>query len=187
MTEQSSGSITAVRGATEAVNLMVITPWTVAHLDTLRRDIDRGRLTNEQAALAFAKPQTRRILRSLPTAMCSKGPGTLPPFFAAVSGLRRGLPHMALAHLNLALPQTDPAHGLLGDMARVTGIPLALGMSQVIDGIARRPGAHAPDAVIDPARFFADLDRVLERDTSAPLYLIEQEPMPSLRSAFSRA
>lgn len=162
----------------DAINLMVMSTWAMAYLDTLRRDIDSGKLTNEAAAGAFAAPTLRRILRSAPTALHAKGPGTLPPFFAAVSGTRQGRPHMVLAHLNLTGPPQDPAHALLGDMARVTGIPLAIGMAQLIDGTARTPGVHPPEAVIDPTRFFADLDSVLDRPAgSAPVYLVEQEPI----------
>jgi lysine 6-dehydrogenase len=159
----------------EAVNLMVISPQTLAYLDVLRRDIDRGWLTNETAAAQFARPNPLRYIRSLPTALRSKGPGTLPPFFAAVSGPRKGRDHMVLAHLNLAGPTGDATRGLLGDMARVTGIPLAVGMSQIIDGTARRPGVHPPDAVIDPKRFFTDLDRHLGRSADAPLLIVESE------------
>jgi lysine 6-dehydrogenase len=155
----------------EAVNLMVIAPQTLAYLDVLRRDIDRGRLTNETAAAQFARPNPLRYIRSLPTALRCKGPGTLPPFFAAVSGPRKGRDHRVLAHLNLA----GPAGGLFGDMARATGIPLAVGMSQIIDGTARRPGVHPPDAVIDPKRFFTDLDRHLGRSADAPLLIVESE------------
>ncbi|UNB50537.1 saccharopine dehydrogenase family protein [Mycolicibacterium sp. YH-1] len=157
----------------EAVNLMVIAPQTLAYLDVLRRDIDRGRLTNETAAAQFATPNPLRVIRSLPTALRCKGPGTLPPFFAAVSGPSKGHEHMVLAHLNLA----GPTGGLFGDMARATGIPLAVGMSQIIDGTARRPGVHPPDAVIDPKRFFTDLDRHLGRSADTPLLIVESEPV----------
>ncbi|MGW4122430.1 saccharopine dehydrogenase family protein [Nocardia sp. NPDC004711] len=161
----------------DAINLMVMSTWTMAYLDTLRRDIDRGKLTNEAAVAALADPNLLRIIRSAPTALRAKGPDTLPPFFAAVSGIKQGRPHMVLAHLNLAGSPEDPARALLGDMARVTGIPLAIGMSQVIDGSARRPGVHAPEAVIDPERFFEVLDVVLGRKAGTPVYLVEQEPI----------
>ncbi|MGY2024396.1 saccharopine dehydrogenase family protein [Nocardia gipuzkoensis] len=162
----------------DAINLMVMSTWAMAYLDTLRRDIDSGKLTNEAAARAFADPNLLRILRSAPTALRAKGPGTLPSFFAAVSGTKQGRPHMVLAHLNLGGPPKDPAHTLLGDMARVTGIPLAIGMAQVVDGSARRPGVHPPEAVIDPQRFFEVLDVVLgPRAGSVPVYLVEQEPI----------
>ncbi|MFC9964522.1 MULTISPECIES: saccharopine dehydrogenase family protein [Nocardia] len=158
-----------------AVNLMIIKPWTVAYLDTLRRDIDSGKLTNETAAMEMAQPNAFRGLRAIPTALRTKGPGTLPPFFAAATGTKQGRDHRVLAHLDLTGPSTDPVRSLLGDMARATGIPLALGMSQVIDGTARTPGVQAPEAVIDPHRFFDDLNSVLGRDAGSPIYLVEQE------------
>jgi lysine 6-dehydrogenase len=161
----------------DAVNLMVITPQTLAYLDVLRRDIDGGRLANETAAAQFAKPNLLRYLRSLPTALRSKGPGTLPPFFAAVAGSSEGRDCMVLAYLNLTGPAGDPARALFGDMARATGIPLAVGMSQIIDGIARRPGVHPPEAVIDAQRFFADLDYQLGRSGGVPLVIVEREPI----------
>ncbi|MFD6357413.1 saccharopine dehydrogenase family protein [Nocardia tengchongensis] len=161
----------------DAINLMVMNTWTMAYLDTLRRDIDRGKLTNEAAVAALADPSLLRIIRSAPTALRTKGPETLPPFFAAVSGIKQGRPHRVLAHLNLAGSPEDPVRALLGDMARATGIPLAIGMSQVIDGSARRLGVHPPEAVIDPERFFESLDVVLGRKAGTPVYLVEQEPI----------
>ncbi|WP_067532685.1 saccharopine dehydrogenase family protein [Nocardia crassostreae] len=159
----------------DAVNLMVLRRGTLAYLDTLRRDIDSGRLTNETAAAQLAPPTLLRTLRSIPTALRTKGPGNLPPFFALVAGVRHGRDLTVLAHPNLTGPSTDPIHGIFTDMARATGIPLALGMYQILDGSARTPGVHAPDEVIDPARFFADLGRTLGRDPGTPIYLVEQE------------
>ncbi|MFN6549174.1 saccharopine dehydrogenase family protein [Mycolicibacterium septicum] len=155
----------------ESANLMVISPSALAYLDVLRRGIDGGRLTNETAARRIAKPDLPGIIRSLPRALTNRGPGTLPPFFAAAFGDRRGRDTTVLAHLN-------PAAGidaLLTDMARATGIPLALGMSQIADGTARRAGVHPPDAVIDSDRFFADLDRELGRTGSPPLIVVDHE------------
>ncbi len=154
----------------EAVNLMVIRPRTLAYLDVLRRDTDRRRLTHETAALQFAKPNLLRYLRSVPLSRRSKGPGTLPPFFAAVSGTRAGQDCTVLAHLDLS----GSAAGLFGDMARATGIPLAVGIAQIVDGIARRPGVHPPDAVIDTSRFFADLGRRLDQPSGRPLVIVER-------------
>ncbi|MVU77748.1 hypothetical protein GPX89_10900 [Nocardia sp. ET3-3] len=102
-------------------------------------------------------------------------PGTLPPFFAALSGVRARRECRVLAHLNRSVIDGGPAGTLFGDMARATGIPLALGMSQVIDGTARRAGVHPPEAVIDPRRFFADLGRELG-SVGSPVVL-EREPM----------
>ncbi|MBX8687140.1 saccharopine dehydrogenase [Mycobacterium sp. 20091114027_K0903767] len=155
----------------ESANLMVISPSALAYLDVLRRGIDGGRLTNEAAARRIAKPDLPGIIRSLPRALTNKGPGTLPPFFAVAFGDRSGRDSAVLAHLN-------PAAGLdvlVTDMARATGIPLALGMSQIVDGTARRAGVHPPDAVIDRDRFFADLDRELGRTGSPPLIVVDHE------------
>lgn len=159
----------------DAANLMVVTPWTLAYLEMLRRDIDAGVLTNETAAEQLSRPSLGRIARSLPTAVRSKGPGNLPPFFAALSGVRANRRCRVLAHLNRSVIEGGPAGTLFGDMARATGIPLALGMSQVIDGSARRPGVHPPEAVIDPRRFFADLGRELG-SVGSPVVL-EREPV----------
>lgn len=155
----------------EAVNLMVVRPQTLAYLDVLRRDTDRRRLTHETAALQFAKPNLLRYLRSVPSSLRREGPGTLPPFFAAVSGTRAGREHVVLAHLDLS----GSAAGLFGDMARATGIPLALGLAQIVDGTARRPGVHPPDAVIDAPRFFADLARRLDQPAGRPLVVVERD------------
>lgn len=155
----------------ESANLMVVTPSAVAFLDVLRRDIDSGRLTNEAAARRIAKPHLPTVIRSLPRAVLNKGPGTLPPFFAVAYGDRQGREVAVLAHLS----GEAGIGALLTDMARATGIPLALGMSQVVDGTARRAGVHPPDAVMSSERFFADLDRELGRTGSPPLIVMEQE------------
>lgn len=162
----------------DALNLMVIKPWTVAYLDTLRRDMDAGRLSREEAAEAFAVPKFRRVLRSAYVALRLRGPGTLPPFFAAVTGERHENRYTVLARLNLEGSQSHPIRTALRDMARITGVPLALGMAQVIDGSGRRPGVHPPEAVIEPARFFADLAVALGCDSGVSPYLVEQQPLP---------
>lgn len=158
----------------EAVNLMVIRRPTLAYLDVLRRDIDRRRLTHETAAAQFAKPNLLRYLRSVPLSWRLKGSGTLPPFFAAVSGTRSGRDHMVLAQLDLSGAGTT---GLFGDMARATGIPLAVGISQIVDGAARRPGVHPPDAVVDAPRFFADLAAQLGQSAGRPLVIVERDTL----------
>ncbi|MUM15916.1 saccharopine dehydrogenase [Mycobacterium sp. CBMA271] len=162
----------------DALNLMVIKPWTVAYLDTLRRDIDAGRLTREQAARAFASPGLGRIARSMPSVLRLRGPGSLPPFFAAVTGEMGGDRRVVLARLNLIGPQSKPMDSALFDMALITGVPLALGMAQVIDGTACRPGVHPPEAVIDPGRFFADLGVALGCASGVSPYLVEEESLP---------
>ncbi|MFJ2780954.1 saccharopine dehydrogenase family protein [Kitasatospora sp. NPDC087315] len=143
------------RPAGEAASLMVVTPGTVAYLDVLRRDIDAGKLTNETAAADLAKPSPLRTLRATAGAVGRKGPGSLPPFFAAATGSRHGRPVTVLARL----ADTPGASALIDDMAEATGIPLALGLAQLLDGTARRPGVHPPETAIDAERFFLDLAR----------------------------
>lgn len=152
-----------------AVNLMVVSPGTAAYLDVLRTDIDRGRLTNESAAASLARPSLGRGLRSMVRATRFASPGSLPPFFAAAVGLRDGRRRTALARLVDDVDHTGahPAGGagvdaLLNDMAKATGIPLALGLSQLLDGAACRSGVHPPDAVIDSDRFFGELAATLK-------------------------
>ncbi|MFC9995093.1 hypothetical protein [Nocardia sp. NPDC127526] len=48
-------------------------------------------------------------------------------------------------------------------------------MSQVIDGTARTPGVHPPEAVLDIDRFFTDLGRHLGYHNHSCVE-IEQEP-----------
>ncbi|ANW17113.1 saccharopine dehydrogenase family protein [Streptomyces clavuligerus] len=139
----------------EAANLMVVTPGTAAYLDVLRRDIDAGRLTNERAAADLAGPSLFRTLCAAMGALTRKGPGSLPPFFAAATGTRDGRSVTVLARL----AETPGAASLIEDMAEATGIPLALGLAQLLDGSRVRPGVHPPETVIDAERFFADLAR----------------------------
>ncbi|SFX77975.1 saccharopine dehydrogenase NADP-binding domain-containing protein (plasmid) [Streptomyces atratus] len=143
------------RPAGEAANLMVVTPGTVAYLDVLRRDIDAGKLTNETAAADLAKPSMSRALRATAGAMTRKGPGSLPPFFATATGIRDGRRVTALARL----ADTPGASALLNDMAEATGLPLALGLAQLLDGTGGHLGVHPPETAIDAERFFLDLAR----------------------------
>ncbi|WP_094273288.1 hypothetical protein [Rhodococcus sp. OK302] len=156
-----------------AANLMVITPGTVAYLDVLRSDIDRGRLTNESAAADLAKPTLRRALRSMAGATKSASPGSLPLFFAAATGAKGNAHLTVLAHLAGGSEVNSPTSSLMANMAEATGIPLALGLSQLVDGTAARPGVHAPETVIDPDRFFQDLDLVIGRGTGRGSVLVE--------------
>ncbi len=157
-----------VRPSGASANLMVVTPGTAAYLDVLRRDLDRGRLDNEAAVRRIARPRLSNVLRSLPKALTTRGPGTLPPFFAAAFGELAGREAAVLC-------RAAGAGSLLADMARATGIPLALGMSQVVDGSVGRAGVFPPDEVIDTTRFFDDIDRELGRSGDDPLFVTERE------------
>ncbi|WP_431956482.1 saccharopine dehydrogenase family protein [Nocardia lijiangensis] len=160
----------------DAANLMVVTPGTAAYLDVLRTDIDKGRLTNESAARELAEPSLRRTLRAMPRATTFGSHGTLPPFFAAVTGSAGDEHRTVLAHL------TDTAEitRFTADMARFTGIPLALGLAQLLDATARRPGVHPPEAIIDPDRFFTDLGIRIGLEPTEHVVSVEQAPSAAL-------
>ncbi|QLY29187.1 saccharopine dehydrogenase family protein [Nocardia huaxiensis] len=164
-----------VRPAGVSATLMVVTPSTVAYLDGLRRDIDRGRLTAESAAAKLMKPGVLRGIRAHATAGRYAAPGTLPPFFAVAYGSKDGRRHAVLARIDDE--NARGAREFTADMARATAIPLALGLSQLLDGLVRRPGVHAPEAVIDPDRMFRDLGRELGCPPGTSCLLIEEEPL----------
>ncbi|MEU3563888.1 saccharopine dehydrogenase NADP-binding domain-containing protein [Kitasatospora sp. NPDC006786] len=142
----------SLRPGGDAANLMVVSVGTAAYLGVLRDDLDAGRLTNETAAADLDRPTLRRTLRAAARAPRMRGPGTLPPFFAAATGTRDGRPAAALARL-------DGAERFLADMAEATGVPAGLALAQLLDGTVRAAGVHPPEAVIDGERFFADLAR----------------------------
>jgi hypothetical protein len=60
------------------------------------------------------------------------------------------------------------------DMAEATGVPLALGLSQICSGLATCPGVHPPDAIIDRDVFFAQLAAHTRMDL-ADCLLVEQQ------------
>ncbi|GAA1573382.1 saccharopine dehydrogenase NADP-binding domain-containing protein [Actinomadura kijaniata] len=144
----------ALRPTGDAACLMVVTPGTLAYLDVLRRDIDAGRLTGHTAAADLARPSAARALRSWPRSAALRGPGTLPPFFAVATGIRDGRPRTVLARFADLADAAFP-----GDMAEATGVPLALGLAQVLDGTAAGPGVHPPETAFDPDRLLAELAR----------------------------
>jgi lysine 6-dehydrogenase len=127
--------------------VMVVTPTMAAYLMTLRDDLDRGRLSLEQAAAAVGTPTAGRFARAVLRAPRLRGPGRLPPFFAVATGRLDGAPHTVGARLH------DSPRG----MARATGIPLAVAAGQILDGSVRVCGVHPPEAVLEPERFFDEL------------------------------
>jgi lysine 6-dehydrogenase len=127
-------------------NAMVITPGTVSYLDVLRRRIDRGELTNEQAAIAVERPTPAALARAGLGTIGRRGPGKLPLFFAYAAGTRGGERHHATA-----------TAWLPGTMADATSIPLAIAVGEMVGGHLPRPGVWASEQVIDPQRFFDTL------------------------------
>jgi lysine 6-dehydrogenase len=155
-----------LRPTGDAANAMVLRPSTAAYLDVLRSEIDKGRIDIVRAAKLLTKPRVVHLLRSLARRARFASPGNLPPFFAAVSGTKDGAPRTVLARLSIDVLATD--------MAEATGVPLALGLSQMCGGLAICPGVHPPDAIIDRDVFFAQLATHSHMDL-ADCLLIEQQ------------
>ena len=130
-----------------SANLMVLSPATLAFLEGLRHDIDAGRISVEDAARAVARPGAARSVRAAARAVRVAGPGRLPAFFALASGRRDGT-RVTVGARARALPPS---------MALATGIPLALGLGQLLDGTITTPGVHPPESVVDARAFFDDL------------------------------
>ncbi|MGU3650870.1 saccharopine dehydrogenase NADP-binding domain-containing protein [Mycolicibacterium sp. A43C] len=135
----------------EAACLMLLRPATARYLDVLRRDMDRGRLTSQEAAGLLDRPSLSRVLRSCLGRRRWNGAGSLPQFFAAADGLRLGSAHRVSVHL-----EYDYLGELFGSMAVSTGVPAALIAVQLATGDLPW-GLYPPDRVVDRERLFADL------------------------------
>nr|WP_253253086.1 hypothetical protein [Rhodococcus erythropolis] len=74
----------------------------------------------------------------------------------------------------------SPVSELLSDMAGATGIPLALGLAQVVsrlaDGtISDRVGVHSAESAIDPEVLFTALARLFDRTDWSEIVTVESE------------
>ncbi|MFD6514450.1 saccharopine dehydrogenase family protein [Rhodococcus sp. NPDC060176] len=159
-----------------SADLMVITPETVAFLDVLRADIDRGIIDLDAAAEELGKPSLRRMIRAAPRMLTRADHGSLPLFFASATGTFDGRAMRVVARI----ADDSPVSELLSDMARATGIPLALGLAQVVsrlaDGtISDRVGVHSPESVIDPEVLFTALARLFDRTDWREIVTVESE------------
>jgi lysine 6-dehydrogenase len=141
----------SLRPRGDSACLMVINSGTVAYLDVIRERIDAGTLSIDEAVAALDRPTISGLIRSAMRSGRFPSPGTLPPFFAALTGQRRGQRISVLATTGVS------SQG----MATATGVPLALGLAQVLDGRAHRPGVHPCEAVIDATRLFAEFDTLV--------------------------
>ncbi|EQM31478.1 saccharopine dehydrogenase family protein [Rhodococcus erythropolis] len=165
-----------INPAGHSANLMVITPETVAFLDVLRSDIDKGRIDLDSAAEELGKPSLRRMIRAAPRMLTRAGHGSLPLFFASATGVREGREMRVVARI----ADDSPVSELLSDMAGATGIPLALGLAQVVsrlaDGTIRdRVGVHSAESVIDPDVLFTALARLFGRTDWSDIVTVESE------------
>ena len=157
-------------------NLMVITPETVAFLYVLRADIDKGRIDLDSAAEELGKPSLGRMIRAAPRMLTRAGHGSLPLFFASATGMFDGRAMRVVARI----ADDSPVSELLSDMAGATGIPLALGLAQVVsrlaDGtISDRIGVHSPESVVDPEVLFTALARLFDRTDWSEIVTVESE------------
>lgn len=164
------------RPSGHSANLMVITPETVAFLDVLRSDIDKGRIDLDSAAEELGKPSLRRMIRAAPRMLTRADHGSLPSFFASATGVLDGQKTRVVARI----ADNSPVSELLSDMAGATGIPLALGLAQVVsrlaDGtISDRVGVHSAESAIDPEVLFTALARLFDRTDWSEIVTVESE------------
>ena len=124
--------------------LMVLSKGALALLRDLRKAIDQKRLTNEQAAAIMLAPGAWRMTKASVNSLWLKGRGALPAFFAFATGSKDGKAARVGATVT----------GSPVGMANATGVPLALGLAQLIEGRIQVRGVFAPDAVIEPDRLF---------------------------------
>lgn len=119
---------------------------TAAFLRGIQRDLDDGGLDLGAAARALLRPSSMRLAKAALGGVALRGAGALPPLFACVTGEIGGRAATVGCHVT-AMPR---------GMAGSTSIPAALGAVQLLESLPS-PGVHAPEAVIDADRLFADL------------------------------
>ena len=124
--------------------LVVLSTGALALLKYLGSALDRKRLTNQQAAAIMLAPGTWQKIRAGLRMFGLKGPGELPAFFALALGRKSGKAARAGVTVT-AFP---------AGMANATGVPLALGLGQLIEGRIQARGVFAPEAVMEPERLF---------------------------------
>ena len=143
-----------VRGS--SANLMVLKASSAVYLDQIRREVDAGRLSVEDAALELTQSSgamsrlPRALSRNFFQTLTTPGPGALPGFFAFAQGERDGQALRIGVHVN-SIPK---------DMAEATSTPLALGLRQLLDGQLEVTGVHPPETVVNVESFFDGLARV---------------------------
>lgn len=126
---------------------MILTTQALSLLKDLNAALDQKSLTNEQAAAIMIAPGALRTLKAVVKSLGLKGHGDLPPFFAFAAGTK----DRKAARVGVSV-STVPR-----GMAKSTGVPLALGLRQLLEGRLATPGVFAPEAVIEPDSFFDQL------------------------------
>ena len=126
-----------VRG--RSANLMLLQPSTAAFLRVLRDEIDSGTLSLEAAGAQVIAPGTWRQAKALVLSLGCAGAGDLPFFFALARGMHDG------RSLTVGVRITSHPEG----MDNITGIPLALGLRQLLGHRLDATGVHPPETVIE--------------------------------------
>ncbi len=132
-----------IRGS--SASLMLLRKHTAAFIDGLRKQIDAGQLSLEAGAKEIGKPSLLGRLKAAFRSFWFPGPGDLPLFFAWARGEHNGESRVVGATFTSA-----PADGMAG----ITSWPLAIALSQLLDGRITTVGVHPPETVIEPEHFF---------------------------------
>lgn len=147
----------AFPGLRACCNVFTAPLHTVLALRALRVLVDHrvlGPRTAARWAERFEGPggKTPRLADLLAEAR-HRGRMSLPPIFALANGGRGGQPASALVTLVSAPP---------GGIGGTTGVPLAVAAGMMLRGEISRHGVFAPEAGVDPTRFFDRLAPLCE-------------------------
>lgn len=131
---------------TTSLNFMVLSELDAMAVTEMGKLIDAGTLTVEEAAAII----TDSIAASRAPGATDSPPQerklpSFPPLFALAQGCKDGKALQSFAHLT-ALPP--------GGMAGATGVPLAVGLKMLAQGLISRRGVFAPEAGINLTKFF---------------------------------
>ena len=118
---------------------MLLQSRTAAFLQVLRDEIDGGALSLEAAGAQVITPGTWRQVKALVRSVGCAGAGQLPFFFALARGMRER------RSVTVGVRLTSVPNG----MDNVTGIPLALGLRQLLGHRLDATGVHPPETVIE--------------------------------------
>ena len=153
-----------IRGS--SASLMLLRKSTAAFIDGLRKRIDAGQLSLEAGAKEIGKPSLLGRLKAAFRSFWFPGPGDLPLFFAWARGEHNGESRVVGATFTSA-----PADGMAG----ITSWPLAIALSQLLDGRITTVGVHPPETVIEPEHFFNMLAQACEPPVDGMEELVIQD------------
>lgn len=149
-----------------SASLMLLRKHTAAFIDGLRKRIDAGQLSLEAGAKEIGKPSLLGRLKAAFRSFWFPGPGDLPLFFAWARGEHNGESRVVGATFTSA-----PADGMAG----ITSWPLAIALSQLLDGRITTVGVHPPETVIEPEHFFNMLAQACEPPVDGMEELVIQD------------